>query len=268
MMSRQQSNHELQHNIIYYETTGSTNEDAKRLAREGAADGTVVMADAQSAGKGRRGRMWQSPVGSNLYFSLMLKPQFSPDKASMLTLVMALSVVQALNKAVKDVLDFRIKWPNDIVVNGRKLCGILTEMNLDKDVIESVVIGVGINVTQELFDNELVACATSLLIEKKRADALINMPDRMELLESILEFFDSNYELFCKNLNLEFMRADYERYLANKDNRVRVLEPAGEYEGQALGINGQGELLVRTHDDSIKAVYAGEVSVRGIYGYV
>ncbi|MBO5657518.1 MAG: biotin--[acetyl-CoA-carboxylase] ligase, partial [Agathobacter sp.] len=228
----QKSIKNVKHNIIHYESTGSTNEDAKMLAREGADDGTVVMADAQSAGKGRRGRTWQSPAGSNLYFSLMLKPEFSPDKASMLTLVMALSVVQALNRLMKGVFDFRIKWPNDIVTDGKKLCGILTEMNLDKGAIESVVIGVGINVNQEHFSEDISDCATSLLLEKKRTDAGITIPDRMELLETVLEFFDSNYELFCKNLNLEFMKSGYEGYLANMNNRVKVLEPAGDYEGQ------------------------------------
>ncbi len=267
-MIRQQANHELKHNIIHYETTGSTNDDAKRLAREGADDGTVVMADAQSAGKGRRGRVWQSPAGSNLYFSLVLKPEFAPDKASMLTLVMALSVVQAIGKITGGALELLIKWPNDIVANGRKLCGILTEMNLDRDSIESVVIGVGINVNQEYFDSELAEFATSLLVEKRRANDRIIIPERIELLETILDFFDSNYKLFCKNLNLEFMKADYERCLANMNNRVKVLESTGEYEGEALGINERGELLVMTHGGSVKEIYAGEVSVRGIYGYV
>lgn len=257
-----------QHNIVHYESTGSTNEDAKRLAHEGAAHGTVVMADAQSAGKGRRGRTWQSPAGSNLYFSLMLKPEFAPDKASMLTLVMALSVVQALNKQTKAAFDYQIKWPNDIVVNGRKLCGILTEMTIGNGAIESVVIGVGINVNQEHFDDEISDCATSLLLEKKRNGTQAMIPDRMELLKSVLEFFDANYEMFCENLNLDFMKADYELSLANMNNRVKVLEPAGEYEGEALGINEQGELMVRISDGSTKAIYAGEVSVRGIYGYV
>lgn len=257
-----------QHNIVHYESTGSTNEDAKRLAHEGAAHGTVVMADAQSAGKGRRGRTWQSPAGSNLYFSLMLKPEFAPDKASMLTLVMALSVVQALNKQTKAAFDYQIKWPNDIVVNGRKLCGILTEMTMEGGKIESVVIGVGINVNQEHFDDEILDCATSLLLEKKRNGTQAMIPDRMELLKSVLEIFDANYEMFCENLNLDFMKADYELSLANMNNRVKVLEPAGEYEGTALGINEQGELMVRISDGSIKAIYAGEVSVRGIYGYV
>lgn len=257
-----------QHNIVHYESTGSTNEDAKRLAHEGAAHGTVVMADAQSAGKGRRGRTWQSPAGSNLYFSLMLKPEFAPDKASMLTLVMALSVVQALNKQTKAAFDYQIKWPNDIVVNGRKLCGILTEMTMVNGAIESVVIGVGINVNQEYFDDEISDCATSLLLEKKRNGTQAMIPDRMELLKSVLEIFDANYEMFCENLNLDFMKADYESSLANMNNRVKVLEPTGEYEGEALGINEQGELMVRISDGSTKAIYAGEVSVRGIYGYV
>ena len=267
-MSRQQDIKGLQHNIVHYESTGSTNEDAKRLACEGAADGTVVMADAQSAGKGRRGRKWQSPVGSNLYFSLMLKPKFAPDKASMLTLVMALSVVQALNKEMGDAFDYQIKWPNDILVNGRKLCGILTEMTMDKGSIKSVVIGVGINVNQEQFDDEISDCATSLLIEKKRIDTQAMIPERVELLKAVLEFFDTNYERFCRNLDLEFMKADYEASLVNMNNRVKVLEPAGEYEGIALGINEQGELLVQIPDGSIKEIYAGEVSVRGNYGYV
>ena len=267
-MSKQQVISKLQHNIIHYESTGSTNDDAKKLAREGAADGTVVMADAQSAGKGRRGRTWQSSAGSNLYFSMMLKPEFAPDKASMLTLVMALSVVQALNKETAASFDYKIKWPNDIVVNGRKLCGILTEMTMEGSAIESVVIGVGINVRQEHFDAEISDCATSLFLEKKRADAQAMIPERMELLESVLEFFDANYESFCRNLNLDFMKAEYEASLANMNNKVKVLEPAGEYEGTALGINEQGELMVRIPDGSIKAIYAGEVSVRGIYGYV
>ena len=90
----------------------------------------------------------------------------------------------------------------------------------------------------------------------------------MELLKSVLEFFDANYEMFCRNLNLEFMKVDYEASLANMNNRVKVLEPTGEYEGEALGINEQGELLVQISDGNIKEVYAGEVSVRGIYGYV
>lgn len=264
----QKSNYKLQRNIIHYENTGSTNEDAKRLALQGASEGMVIVADSQSAGKGRRGRTWNSPAGSNLYFSLLLKPDFAPNKASMLTLVMALSVVQALEKELGTELCFQIKWPNDIVVNGQKLCGILTEMTMEEEAIEAIVIGVGINVSQKEFLEELADTATSLFIARENIKPGLKVPDKSELLNAILDSFEENYELFLQSLSLDFLKECYEAHLVNKNKEVRVLEPAGEYEGMALGINEQGELLVQTADGSIKAIYAGEVSVRGIYGYV
>lgn len=250
----------MERNIIYLERTGSTNEDAKKMAAEGAAEGTVIVAGCQDAGKGRRGRNWVSPPGTNLYFTLLLKPDFSPDKASMLTLVMALSVAQALEREAK--ICPGIKWPNDIVHNGKKLCGILTEMTLDSGVIGGVVIGVGINVSQTDFPEELQSTATSLKLE----GAVV--PERMQLLNCILEYFDKNYEIYLQRLNLSGLRESYEGYLVNRGKEVRVLDPAGEYEGRALGINESGELLVETANGSVQKVYAGEVSVRGIYGYV
>lgn len=264
----QQSDYGMKRNIIRYEHTGSTNEDARRLALEGAQEGTVVVADSQSAGKGRRGRNWDSPAGCNLYFTLLLKPDFAPDKASMLTLVMALSVIQALEGQTGSEMDFAVKWPNDIVVNGRKLCGILTEMTLNKNVIESLVIGVGVNVNQKEFPKELADTATSLLLEKNHIHAMFNIPDTTVLLNDILKAFDHNYGLFLEHMDLSSLKEPYEAHLANRNKEVRVLEPSGAYEGIALGINEQGELIVRTPDGNIRRIYAGEVSVRGIYGYV
>lgn len=264
----QQSDYRMKRNIIRYQYTGSTNEDARRLAIEGAQEGTVVVADGQSAGKGRRGRNWNSPAGCNLYFTLLLRPDFSPDKASMLTLVMALSVIQALEKQTGSKMDFAIKWPNDIVVNGKKICGILTEMTLNKNVIESLVIGVGVNVNQKEFPKELADTATSLLIEKNHTDAMFIIPDVAILLNDILDTFDHNYGLFLERMDLSLLKELYEAHLANRNKEVRVLEPSGAYEGIALGINEQGELIVRTPDGNIRMIYAGEVSVRGIYGYV
>lgn len=250
----------MKRKIIYLERTGSTNEDAKRLAKEGVESGTVILADSQEAGKGRRGRDWISPPGSNLYFTLLLTPDFAPDKAAMLTLVMALSVAQALKKETGLVPG--IKWPNDIVIGGRKVCGILTEMSLDADAIESVVIGVGVNVSQRDFPEELRSVATSLALQG------VDAPDRMQLLECILEYFDKNYKIYLQRLDLSELKESYEAYLVNRGKEVCVLEPAGEYEGWALGINESGELLVETKERGIQRIYAGEVSVRGIYGYV
>ncbi|HBA68530.1 MAG TPA: biotin--[acetyl-CoA-carboxylase] ligase [Lachnospiraceae bacterium] len=246
-------------NIYYYEETGSTNTDAKRFGEEGAAHGTVVVADKQNAGKGRRGRAWQSPGGKDIYFTILLRPEFVPDKASGLTLVMALSVAQAIESCG---LEAGIKWPNDVVLNGKKICGILTEMNVETDYIQYVVIGVGINVNLDVMPEEIKETATSILLESGKKMA------RAKLLQGVLERFEENYERYEKDLSLANMMEEYNGYLVNRNRQVRVLDPKGEYEGTARGINEYGELLVETGDGQTVAVYAGEVSVRGIYGYV
>lgn len=246
--------------LYFYEETGSTNIDAKRLAEEGAVHGTVVAADKQNAGRGRRGRSWESPAGKDIYFTLLLRPAFAPDKASGLTLVMALAVSRAIENICGLKAD--IKWPNDLVVNGKKVCGILTEMNVETDYIQYVVIGTGINVNLETIPEELRDRATSLLLEGGKPVA------RAELLQEVLQQFEKDYEKYLVNLSMEGMLSDYNSRLVNRDRQVRVLDPKGEYEGIARGINESGELLVEMADGRIEEVYAGEVSVRGLYGYV
>lgn len=249
--------------LYYFDETDSTNIDAKRCAEEGAPHGTTVIADMQTAGRGRRGRMWQSPPGSAIYMTIMLKPDFVPDKASMLTLVMALSVADAIAETTG--LQAGIKWPNDVVVNAKKVCGILTEMNVESDYIQYVVIGVGINANNgslEEFPEEIRQTATSLKIE---SGAHIS---RAELIERVLFHFEKNYDVFVSTLDLSGLMEAYDKRLLNLDAEVRVLDPKGEYSGIARGINSLGELLVEKEDGSIVQVYAGEVSVRGVYGYV
>lgn len=246
--------------IVYLEETVSTNLDAKHIMNEGSADGTLVLTDKQTGGRGRRGRSWTSPSGTTICMTFGLKPDFEPDKASMLTIVMA----YAVSKAVREVteLEAQIKWPNDIVVNGKKVCGILTEMNMDGGKISNVLIGVGINVNQPKMDDEFKESATSLFIESgkevRRSDIIIR----------IAEYFEEAYKQFEKELNLNFLRQSYNEMLANLGRQVRVLDPNGEFEGTAGGINELGELLVTRADGQETNVYAGEVSVRGIYGYV
>lgn len=247
-------------NLIYQLETGSTNNDCKRVLADGAPHGTLVVADCQTSGKGRRGRSWISPAGSSIYMTLGLKPEIEPNKASMLTLVMALAVSRAIEDVTK--LATQIKWPNDIVVNKKKVCGILTEMDLEFDYINSVVIGVGINVNQESFDLEIAKTATSLRIEKREEIS------RANIIQKTMQYFENYYETFLKESDLSAVMGEYNEKLANNQAQVKVLDPKGEYEGIAQGINAQGELLVKLPDDQITAVYAGEVSVRGIYGYV
>ena len=259
--------------LAFYDQTDSTNVQAKRLAEEGAPDGTVVVADCQSAGRGRRGRTWTSPPGTNLYFTLLLRPKITPDKASMLTLVMALAVAQGIQSTVDaprtgiqstvNAPKVGIKWPNDIVIDGRKACGILTELSLsvEQDSIDYLVIGTGINVARQSFPEELQGRAVSL-------EEIYGAVNRSELLTNVLAAFEESYEQFLKAQGLENLRPAYDALLVNRDKSVRVLDPKGEYDGTARGIQNTGELIVELPDGSVKKVYAGEVSVRGIYGYV
>jgi BirA family biotin operon repressor/biotin-[acetyl-CoA-carboxylase] ligase len=250
--------------LYYKDVTTSTNTDAKQYGEAGAPHGTTVVADMQTAGKGRRGRQWQSPAGTNIYFTILVKPDFSPDKASMLTLVMALSVAEAIEELIN--VKTGIKWPNDIVVNRKKVVGMLTEMAMtpELDEIQYVVIGTGVNVNTALDElpEEIRETATSLKQESGQP------VDRAALLERMLTRFEHNYEIFEQTLDLSGLAKAYEQHLINVDAQVRVLDPAGEYTGISRGITGTGELIVEREDGSIVNVYAGEVSVRGLYGYV
>lgn len=243
----------------------STNTQAKRLAEKGAASGTLVVTDCQNRGKGRRGRTWESPRGSSVYMTLLMRPDILPQRASMLTLVMGLSVAQAVQKLLdseKSTQKVQIKWPNDVVLNRKKLVGILTEMSAQIDYIEYLVIGVGINVNTREFPEELQDKATSLWAE------LGHPVNRAELIAQIMKTFEENYLIFEKTQDLSGLMKEYEAVSANYQQPVKVLEPGKEYTGIARGINEMGELLVEREDHRIEQVYAGEVSVRGLYSYV
>ena len=162
----------------------------------------------------------------------------------------------------KTELDIGIKWPNDLVVSGKKISGILTEMSAEIDYINHVVIGIGINVNMESFPEDIAKTATSLRIEAGKEFR------RFELIAAIMEHFEKAYEAVCEAGSLEPIMEDYNRLLVNCGRRVRVLEPEHEYDALALGIDKTGELQVECEDGSRKSVFAGEVSVRGIYGYV
>lgn len=247
--------------LVFYKETGSTNLDAKTLAEKGEESGALVVADMQTAGRGRRGRGWVAPAGKNIYMTLMLKPDCMPDKASALTLIMALAVVEAVREIIP-AGNCGIKWPNDIVVNNKKVCGILTEMSAELECIHYVVTGVGINVNQTEFPEEIRETATSLYIESGKET------DRSRLVARVMHYFEHYYELFEKSWDLALLLERYNSMLINRDRQVRVLDPKGEYEGIARGINEKGELVVERSDSGETVlVYAGEVSVRGVYGY-
>jgi len=246
--------------IVYFDETDSTNNQAKVFGEKGDVHGTLFVADKQTAGKGRRGRGWDSPPGESIYMTLLLRPEISPERAPMLTLVMGLSVAEAIREAAG--IEAKIKWPNDIVVDKKKVCGILTEMTTEMMYVNYVVIGVGINVNQQGFPDEIAKMATSLY---KKTGKVYR---RSELIAAVLERFEKNYDTFLRTGDLSGIQEAYDAALVNCGQEVKVLEPGHEYGAVAEGINENGELMVRLPDGRKKQVFAGEVSVRGIYGYV
>ena len=244
--------------VHFARETDSTNLWIKRLAKEGASEGTLALAEFQSAGRGRLGRSWEVPEGTSVMMSILLRPKFEPQYAPTLTLVMGMAVA----KAVKSLgFDVSIKWPNDVVVSHKKICGILTEMGVRDGKIDYAVIGVGINVNIKEFPEEMADKATSLYLESGREF------DRSQIPGLVMEAFEEYYEKFAATCDLSGLKEEYESILANYNQSVRVLakEP---YEGVARGITDGGELLVEKTDGTIVAVSAGEVSVRGLYSYV
>lgn len=246
--------------LYYFESTGSTNLDVKRLMEDGAEEGVLAVAGEQTQGRGRRGRSWQSPPDSNIYMTIGLRPDFQPDLAPMVTLLKAMAVA----KAVEETCDLKtqIKWPNDVVVGGRKICGILTEMSAETGYIQYIVIGTGINVNITEFPEDIKETATSLCIET--GSTVLRAP----IVAKTMEYFEMYYEKFMQTKDLSLLMEEYNGLLVNKDTRVKVLDPQNEFEGTARGIDKKGQLLVEKADGSMEAVYAGEVSVRGVYGYV
>lgn len=250
--------------LLYKEEIDSTNIEAKRQALEAENHGLVVIAEKQTAGKGRRGRSWDSQKGTGIFMSLLLKPkkELVPDKASMLTLVAALATSEAIEETIG--LNVSIKWPNDLVVNNKKVCGILTEMSADNEGIRYVIVGIGINVNTREFPEEISGMATSLLLEQGYEKI-----DRSLLVAAVLEKLEVYYEQFLKDKCLEFLLEKYNKKLINFDKQVKILGNDGQVglTGIAKGINKEGELLVETEDGLVE-VRSGEVSVRGLYGYV
>lgn len=245
--------------VVYEPVVDSTNNKAKRLAEEGAGHGTLVLADQQSQGKGRRGRSWSTPPGTAVAMTVIVRPGMRPEQASMLTLIMGLAVASACRSLFE--LDAQIKWPNDIVIGGKKLCGILTEMSAEMNEIHYLVIGTGINVNMEEFPMEIRDTATSLCLE------LGKKVRRADVIQRCLEYFEQYYDVFMETENLSRLQKLYNQLLVSRDRQVRVLTPGNEYQGISRGINDKGELLVERENGKTEAVYAGEVSVRGIYGY-
>lgn len=246
-------------NLVFLDLVDSTNNRARQLAEQGAPEGTLVVAVEQSAGKGRRGRSWVSAGGTGVWMSLLLRPDFMPECASMLTLVAAMAVEEGIRQVAG--LESQIKWPNDVILDGKKVCGILTEMSTEMESIHYVVIGIGINVGIREFPEEIRQVATSLALCTQKP------VKRADLAAAVAKAWEYYYGRFLQTMDLSLLMEAYNQKLVNRNRQVKVMGSATGFSGIARGINKKGELLVET-DEGLKAVMSGEVSVRGIYGYV
>ena len=245
---------------IYYEPVSeSTNTKAMQLAEQGAPHGTIVVTDHQINGRGRRGRIWETEEGAGIAMTFLLRPKIDPNNASMLTLIAAMAVARGIEDETG--LKVGIKWPNDIIINRKKVSGILTEMSAQADYVNHIVVGIGINVHMEEFPEELQNTATSIFLE---LGVKIN---RAALIERICEYFEAYFDVFLRTEDLSAMAKQYDAYMVNRNQPVKVLDPKDTYEGTARGIITRGELLVDTWECR-RLVSSGEVSVRGLYGYV
>ncbi len=240
--------------LVCVDETDSTNALAKR--EKGCPDGTVFVAKKQTNGRGRSGKEWNSDDENALYMSILLKPQMSLDKISKLTLVFGMAVFNAL----KNYADVGIKWPNDIILNSKKVSGIMCEISTDGEKIDYVICGVGVNVNNEHFSKELEDIATSLKIEIGRDFEIA------EIASEILNEFELLYSDFLEN-GLNNIINDYRSNCITLSKEVRVIINSVETQAYVLDITDDGALLVRT-DDGDKIINSGEASIRGINGYV
>lgn len=240
------------HNIRYLKHTDSTNEEAKRLSDM--PDGTLFIAESQSNGKGRLGRSWDSERGSGIWMSLLLKPDIPPEEISQITLIAGIAVCNTLKNGSG------IKWPNDIVIGTRKVCGILTEMSAEIERVNYVICGIGINVNTPDFPDELSDKATSLFIETGRTF------NRSELTAAVLNEFEKLYKKFIKE-GFSPLLEEYKKSCITVGRDIRVIYRKETITGKAVDITPDGALAVDTGNSRI-TVTSGDVSVRGIYGYI
>ena len=242
--------------LHYFSSLGSTNDEAKKLAVSGSPEGTLVITEEQTGGRGRLSRGWFSPTAKGIWFSVVLRPPFPPQEAPKCTLMTAV----ALNRAIREItgVPCGIKWPNDILCNDRKLVGILTEMSAEMDAINHVVIGMGINVNISAgdFPPDLQTIATSLLLE---TGAPVS---RLDLFVKILAKLEEVY-LVVRNRGFSAVLDAWRQESITLGRQVRVVGLDKSFCGQAIDIDPDGALLVST-DSGVERVLAGDVSIRPV----
>ncbi len=240
--------------VHYEESVGSTQKIAHKLAQNGAEEGTLVIADEQTEGRGRLMREWHSSKGTGIWMSLILRPALPPQKAPQFTLLAAVAVVQAIQEVC--TLEPEIKWPNDILLAGKKVTGILTELQAESDKINSIIMGIGINVNQkkEHFPDELQRIATSLAIEK--GDNI----SRPALVQSILENMENLYNVYLQE-GFKPIKLLWESYAISIGRTIKATTITGIIKGKALGITEDGVLKIEDEAGMIHKIYSADIEL-------
>jgi BirA family biotin operon repressor/biotin-[acetyl-CoA-carboxylase] ligase len=238
--------------VYHFFKTDSTNRVAMELGYAGEPEGAVILAEEQTAGRGRSGRSWHSERGAGLYVTLLLRPRLSPVQAPLLTMLAGLSAHSAIQ--AQTGLSAELKWPNDILMDGKKVGGILTEMHAEPTQVRFVIVGIGINTNQEKFPHDIASLATSLRKESGRTHS------RLELLVRLLNEFESDYNRFLRE-GARYVVDRFERVSSfASGKRVRVETGFETYFGTTAGLTSDGLLQVKREEGPVTMVVAGDVT--------
>ena len=240
-------------NILHFETIDSTNDYAKKIGNE-LRDGSVIISEEQTKGKGRLGRVWESKAGEGIWMSIILKPNIIPNKAPFITLIAGASIVKALNILG---VDAKIKWPNDITINNKKLSGILTELSAEIERVNYIVVGIGMNVKDTDFEEELQDKATSLYKENYNVS-------RIDIVKEILCQFEKLYLDYIEKDDKKEVLDICRQYSAIINKEIYVIKNDQKELVDCIGINEEGNLIIKNKDGNLEEIMSGEVSIRGV----
>ncbi|MBV4420210.1 biotin--[acetyl-CoA-carboxylase] ligase [Clostridium tyrobutyricum] len=247
--------------FFYYDSIDSTNTEGKKLAEKGEPHGTVIVSEEQTLGHGRLGRNWSSPKYKGIWASIILRPNADPINVPKTTQIAAAAMIRTL-KSLK--IDALVKWPNDIIINHKKICGILTEMSAEINRVNYVVVGMGINANLDKtdFNKDILNKATSLKIETNTSI------DRKIFLGTLINEFEKLYDEFQENFAVTKSIEICKKYSAVIGNDIKILHSGKEFYAKAIDIEENGELVVQYKDGSIEKLISGEISIRGLNGYI
>lgn len=250
-------------NVEHFKVIGSTNDYAKKRAQEGCTEGTVVVADAQESGRGRLGRTWSSLDSKGIWMSVVLKPDLSPYDVQIITLAASVAVVSAIEKVTG--IQSGIKWPNDVLLKGKKICGILTEMSSEMERVNYLILGIGLNVSQqkEDFPEELWDTATSISMYLNDIKHTVTTFKRSDIIKSILSELEILYMEICNGKSCNILNK-WRKYSVVIGKRIKVIYKNSEIYGFAVDIMNDGRLIVHCDDGETREIISGEVSIRNV----